>query len=302
MPVPLRAMIACPRCGRPASAEDLSCSLCGEVLRRERSPGAAAPPGAAVLAGEPRPARGVPLEGEDETILGLPPRWFVLLAGVLLAPVLTWTPLLRYMGWFLASLVHETGHTAVAWLLGCPAFPGIRLDGHAAAVHREQVALLAVAWMAGLAGLAWTWRKRPPRLALAIAALAVYPALAFTGAREGAFLLAGHLGEIAFAAYALVQSVHGGFTGTLAERCAHAGVGWYLLARDATLAWGLATSAAARGRYAQNGSFGLENDLVRFARDVVHRPLPTVAWGVLVLALLPVVWVLFRTVRPAEPP
>ena len=47
--------------------------------------------------------------------------------GALLAPVFTFTPLLKFMGWFLGALVHETGHTAMAWLAGCPAFPAIRV-------------------------------------------------------------------------------------------------------------------------------------------------------------------------------
>ena len=85
--------------------------------------------------------------------------------GVLLAPVLTLTPILQYMGWFLGSLCHETGHVAAAWAMGCPAFPAIRLDGHAAALHREQQPLLVASAIAGLLAIAWASRRRPARLA-----------------------------------------------------------------------------------------------------------------------------------------
>ena len=52
--------------------------------------------------------------GAPQRICGLTPRAFVLLVGLVLAPILTWTPLLRYMGWFLAALVHERTEATVA--------------------------------------------------------------------------------------------------------------------------------------------------------------------------------------------
>jgi hypothetical protein len=239
---------------------------------------------------------------EDEPVAAPPKngRWLVLGLGLVLAPILTLTPLLRYVGWFLASLVHETGHTAVAWLFGCPAFPAIRLDGHAAAIHREQMPLLCVFVIAGLLWFAWNSRERPRRLVLATACLAVYPLLAFTEAHEALFLLGGHFGELAFAAYAFSQAVDGGFTGTLAERCAHAGVAWYLIGRTGVLAIGLVTSETAREAYATNGSFGLENDLLRFSRSCLHTPSP--AAGAFLLLLIGLAIVIVAVVKAARSP
>jgi hypothetical protein len=216
-------------------------------------------------------------------------RWLVLGVGLALAPVLTLTPLLRYVGWFLASLVHETGHTAVALLFGCPAYPAIRLDGHAVAIHRDQQPFLCALVVVGLLAFAWSSRGRPWRLALALGLLVAYPLAAFTGIREALFLLGGHLGELAFAAYAFSRALDGGFSGTLAERFAHSGVAWYLVARTGVLTVGLLTSDAARATYATNGSLGLENDLLRFSRSVLHTPSPAVAALLLLLAALVIV-------------
>src|SRR5204863_9554106 len=124
--------------------------------------------------------------------------------------------------------------------------------------------------LAGLLALAWAWRARPGRLAAAVAALVLYPLAAFTRLHDALFLLAGHLGELAFAAYAFSRALDGGFSGTTAARVTHAAVAWYRVARTGVLAVGLLTSGAAREAYAENGSFGLENDLVRFSREALH--------------------------------
>lgn len=206
--------------------------------------------------------------------------------------------MLRYVGWFLTSLVHEMGHSAMGWIFGCAAYPAIRLDGHAAAVHREFSPALCVLWMAALAGWAWTQRASRARVTLAVVGLAIYAPLAFTSSfREGAFLIAGHLGELAFAAFALHQALDGGFSGTLAERVAHAAVGAYLVGKDLVFSIGLMTSAAARAAYDGNGSFGLENDLIRFAR-LLRCSLPTAAGFVLLATLAVVVSAAFRTIKP----
>jgi hypothetical protein len=251
--------------------------MCGEVLVR-RSPVEVA----ASLAGCAAPSTGVrlvPRDGAERSA------WAFLAVGLALAPVLTFTPLLRYVGWFLASLTHETGHAAISWALGCPAVPAIRLDGHAAAVHREQQVLLCALAMGGLAALAWQARRDRARLALFAALVAVYPVLAFTEAREALFLAGGHLGELAFAGVFLAMAARGGVTGGPAERACHATVGWYLVGRNVWLAGGLAWSESARSAYGENGSFGLENDFVRLSRDVFGVPLPTVGVALLVVAV-----------------
>jgi hypothetical protein len=254
--------------------------MCGQLLPKQASP--------VLTAAVPEPSgtwTTIPLKDRRGGQRSLPMDLRFLLVGIALAPLLAATPMLRYVGWFLESLFHETGHAAMGWALGCPAYPAIRLDGHAAAVHAPQTVLLCVGWMGLLAALAYGARKNPVRLAVFAGALVLYPLFAFTSAKEAAFLLAGHVGELVFAGILLVQAVDGGLSGEPAERAAHSMVGWFLVGSNVWLCGGLILSETARAGYESSGSFGLENDLLRRSREVLPLSLGTIAGALLLLAL-----------------
>jgi hypothetical protein len=261
--------IHCPSCGRETDPEALTCSLCGEVLRRAD------------------PIRGSVPVVEDDRILGMPRSVFYLLLGVPLAVLFTWGPVMRYAGWFLKSLVHEMGHTAAAWFLGCPAFPAIRLDGHAAAMHSEQVLLLTAAVWAGLAYGVFHFRTRRSLLIIFLAAAAHYPLLAYTGFREVAHLAAGHLGELVFATIFFWRALSGGFVNSEVERPVYAMLGWFWMGGNLFLFGSLVLSEASRQWYYLNGSFGMRNDFIRLAEDFFHVPLAMVCLPMILISLLP---------------
>ena len=224
----------------------------------------------------------------DAPILGVPRGLAVWVVGGALAPLFAATPILQYMAWFLSSLVHEMGHTAMAWLMGCSAVPAIRLDGHAATPTAEQSRVAAYGmWIALAAVSTWLWRTDRRRLALFTAAAVIaYPMIALDPVRRPlAHLLGGHLGEVLFATLALYRSLSGRATAHLAERIAYAMVGWYLWGHNLTLTYGLATDAAVRDHYESNGSFGLTNDYIRVAEEILDWPLTKVAWWATVAAL-----------------
>ncbi len=215
----------------------------------------------------------------------IPWRWLHLAAGIPIALVLCFGPL-RFMGWFLTALVHEMGHTVAAWFFGCPAYPAIRLDGHAAAFHQEQSVMLAlVVW--GLLCLA-VWKlagRRRLRIAM-IALTAVYPLIAFTGAKEVVHLLAGHLSELVFATVFFWRALTGWFVKKEAERPLYAALGWIWSVGAVVLFASLLFSDSGRQAYLSGGSFGLTNDLVRVAR-ILGVSLGATAFPMLLLALLP---------------
>ena len=237
----------CRGCGRLNAAYAASCAGCSRPLQRSSRP-------AAPL-----------LRGPDETEQGTNP-WFVLGIGAVLAPALGLLPVLQYVGWFLASLVHEIGHCVVAWSFGAPAYPAIRIDGHAAAIHGEQrLWLVALIWLF-LAAMAWNARRRPRLRTVLIVLLVLHPILAFTKGHDVLHLLAGHLAELAFAGLAFHRAFSGGFTDSTAERITYATVAWFLLGKNVVMNIGLLTSETARQAYLGNGSFGLEQDFIRAAR------------------------------------
>jgi len=216
-----------------------------------------------------------------------PPAGLVpLLLGIPIALVIGLAGPMAFVGWFLTALVHEMGHCAAALLFGSFAIPAIRLDGHAAAVHSEPSTLAAIAIWVALAGLAWRFRGHRPLLVALTAAAALYPLFAFTKGREVVHLLAGHLAELAFATLFFWQAMTGRFTKTGAERPFYAALGWLWTGGAVVLFASLAFSESSRQWYHANGSFGLENDLVRVARTF-RTSLPTVALPMLFLSLQP---------------
>jgi hypothetical protein len=221
--------------------------------------------------------------------------WIFLAIGLVTAPAFAFVPIVSFMGWFLASLVHEMGHCAAAWLCGMPAFPAISLEGHAAALHSEQIAPLALFLTGALCFLAWRRFEGRRRWITCGAIVLLHPLLCFTRASEVLHLCAGHLAEYGFACMGLFRALSGGFTSSRAERGLWGTLGWFLLGKNLALCWGLMTSSGTRALYHENGSFGMTNDYIRVADDVLGWQLQTVAGamafvGLFVLPLSILLW------------
>ena len=213
--------------------------------------------------------------------------WLWLGIGLLLAPLFGFAPLLSYMGWFVSALVHEMGHCVAALFTGHSAHPVIRLDGHAMAQHGRQHAVLVWGTWIGLAGLAyWLRERRAWCIAVGVLAL-VYPVFAWTDFGELFHLLAGGLGELAFAVIALSRCYSGGFTHNNAERAVYGMLGFYLVGSQIGLCTGILGDAYERHRYLAGGSFGLTNDYVR-AADLLGWDLDAIVMLMLVASFIAV--------------
>lgn len=282
---------ACRSCGLLTDATDGLCVLCAE--RGGGGPSARPVPGAR--------ATGSSGPGTGGRVLRLPIGWVYLGVGFLLALAFTLARPLAFMGWLLGSLFHETGHVAFAWYVGCPAYPAISLRGHAGAFHKPQSA--AVLFLIGvMLVLGVVLAKRSGRfLGLAVGLLVAWPLFAFVEpVREVGFLLSGHLGELVFAGIFLYRARTGEAIERLAERPLYACLGWFLVGRNVVLSFGLSFSEAARYAYAHNGSFGMENDYIRAARDWLHVPLAAVGAFMLLVSLAVFPVVLAVTWSPRE--
>jgi len=205
-----------------------------------------------------------------------------------------------YITWFLGALCHEMGHAFAALATGCPAFPAIRLDGHAVTMLNDQIVPLALLMLAGTAW--WCWNAREDRTLLVLRGLLLVPlliALLSKNARDMLILYAGQGGELAFAGVFLWRAYTGGFTRSEGERPLYAMLGWVFVFENAMLAGGLMFSAGARAEYLGNGSFGLENDLVRIASHHLGTGLPGAALPLLLAAIAAPLgaWMLGRLAR-----
>lgn len=261
---------SCPSCGAPPGPEPW-CPRCGAVPGRRPGAlldGAPASLPASAPRGEHRSGPELPVDAPPAGGLR------ALLLGLALAPVFLLTPYLQLVGWFLAALTHELGHTLAGWLSGRPAVPAISLGAEAATAHGEPSTFVALLMLGGCVA-ATTLLERPGRHVALAAVLVLQPLLAWTEFGEVVHLLAGHLGELVFAAICLYRAWTSKATSGENERVLYAVVGFHLVLSNARLSLGLALSAAARAEYRGNGSFGLENDYVRLAEHVLGMPLAT---------------------------
>ena len=216
----------------------------------------------------------------------------------------SWTPFLGFMGWFLASLFHEVGHSAMAWFTGHPSVPAIALTGNAVAVHGEPLTFLRLIIAASVVTLCVQLLRGSQRIAALAAFGVLYPLLLWTRLGPISFLVAGHLGELAAASLCLWRAADGEACHSRAERVLYAMLGWFLCGDNILLSFGLAFSSAARAEYETNGSFGLMNDYLRPAYEQLGTSSERVGFArgliaVAVPVLTLTVFALTRT-RPAR--
>jgi hypothetical protein len=212
-------------------------------------------------------------------------RWQCLVGGLFAAWALGFV-LPGSFAWFLAAIPHEMGHATAGCLLGRPSTPAISLAGEAWTGISERrdglVWLIAIAVAAG----AVTMRQHKA-LAIALGAAALLlPLIAFGRFGEILIAAAGHLGELAFAAYCYAVCWGGGRTGSAAERGAGAMAGALLQVGNIRLCWGLLHDPTVRDHYATSGSLGLKNDYLVLAEDLCNCGLGRVAGLMLVFAVL----------------
>ncbi len=235
--------------------------------------GAVAPqPAPASTRPEPRGAQGV-----AAAWAALAPGVRALLVAFVPSVLFGWFFPFRVMGEGISFLVHELGHTFVAWFFGCTALPAIVMT----IVFEQNRAVAALVW-GGLVFLAVRYRRAPRWNLLFAGAALLYPLLAFTKAHVTAFDLGGHVAEAAFAAWAFRRVVR-------SERPEWERVVWaffalYLVARNVKLFGGVAFSAAARTDYLTVAIAG-QNDLVKVAATT-GLALATLAFLVALLFLV----------------
>jgi len=271
----------------------------GEGIEPPRADDTAPPP-------VPEPPSAAPFPARPPTApapSGIPAAWSRLSPAVR-ALVVAFVPSVLF-GWFfpfrvmgegISFLVHELGHTLVAWFFGCSAMPAIVMT----IVFAQSRAFAALVW-GGLVFLAVKVR-RAPRWNVGLAALALlYPLVAFTEAHVTAFDLGGHLAEVVFAAWAFRRAVRGERPEW--ERPVWAFFAFYLVARNVKLFGGVALSAAARTDYLTVAITG-QNDMVKVAATT-GLPLTTIA-AVTALAFLVVplgaLALALRRPRPEDDP
>jgi len=176
---------------------------------------------------------------------------------------------LRWILSTMATLFHEMGHAAAAWLFGRPAIPKFDLaygGGFTSMEERSGFLVLCVA--AGWAGLAWSRRGDRAVLAAVLGAAGVWALLAFVeGGRGGeiAILSMGHGGELLLGGLFLWRGLTGASVVHPAERPLYAAIGLFVILEAALFAAGLLRDDEARAMYEAGKGGLLPNDFVQIA-------------------------------------
>ena len=196
-----------------------------------------------------------------------PPRDFgptertAVLVGAAIAVVVLLVPFLRFVFGTLGTLVHELGHSAVAWLFGIPAIPSFDfVHGGGWSLQGRRSVVLQLAWLAALGWLGFRVRAHRNALAVVLGVGLAWAALAATFLHEVAITAAGHAGELAFAAIFLHRGLTGAGCRLPVERPLSIFVGLFLEARVVLFAWGVAFDAGTRDYY-ETGKGGVLHDL-----------------------------------------
>lgn len=206
--------------------------------------------------------------------------------GLAAVPTFALAPVSEFIGAFLASVIHETGHVAAAFLCGMLALPEISAVEHASAAHSAQSPILVVIIGIALLCVAGLRFEGPARwTALALTAV-LYPWIALTEAKELLHLLAGHGAELVFSALCLWAALDGGFTRLKLGRLLCSTIGWYLLVRHFGLCSSLVHSTSLRALYTPQQHFVLANDYVRIAVNLLACPPKYVVLTMTVASLL----------------
>jgi hypothetical protein len=211
-----------------------------------------------------------------------------LAVGGVLALVIYSIPLTRFILNYLVILVHELGHTVVAWLFGYPAIPAFDfVYGGGVSFHQgRQYLLLAVVW-AALGGGIYLVRSRPGLRNLLIGVTAVHVVFAVTPLHEALQILMGHGSELVFAGIFLYRAATGAACKLPVERPLYAMVGWFTEISVLLFCHRLLTDPVSRLDYGEAKGGGHWMDLSRLAEDYFHTGLRPMAGLLLVLGLLP---------------
>ncbi len=168
---------------------------------------------------------------------------------------------------------------------GCPAIPAIRLDGHAMCMHRPQILIMAIGIWVIIIMAVMQYEKIVGVFKYPI--IVIYPLVAFIPWLRDLFhLFAGHLAEISIAGVFIWRGLTGKAVQNVGDRIASGILGWFLIFRNGWLFFSISFFSTSRAKYYSHGSFGLDNDLVRIARDYFSLPVSAIAIPLMILTIL----------------
>jgi hypothetical protein len=233
---------------------DETCARCGVVIAKARVG-----------------ARAMPSIPSVESAARDAGAWRLLAGGLVAALIAHSISPIEFVFSPLVTLLHEFGHAATAWLLGCPAIPAFDfVYGGGITQHHDFQFPLGLLIGAGWAWLGWTFRRNPRTLAaIGLCAGAWLVAVSSEWRRELVISSMGHLGELILAGALLLMALAGiGWRLPEVERPLGAFVAFFVQMQTLRFAWRLRHDAAFLAEYGQGKGGAMMNDLEVIALDV----------------------------------
>lgn len=151
-----------------------------------------------------------------------------MIAGLAFYPLARLVYIPAYVLNFLATFVHECGHSLVAWSMGCVSIPTVSIAGGGVAPWYGPYLPLQLAVVGGLGFAAWHFRNRKVAAAILGILAVLCGAITFSGRYEPAILAGGVLFELGGAAACFVVAISGDLERPF-ERPLYALWGWFML-------------------------------------------------------------------------
>ncbi len=221
-----------------------------------------------------------------------------LLAGFILAIVLTIVSPFRVLFHGFLILVHELGHAVTHWMFGRPAIPTVNLayGGGVTLVFDQSIFVICLVYLA-IALLAYCCRRYLFILVLLGLFTSVYSICLSNSINLMLSTFMGHGMELVAIAVCLYLSISGYFCRSSGDRSIYGMLGFFTLFADVQFSWSLTHDLDYREMY--EGGIGgvIDNDFVILARDYFNVDLSVVAndflGGCVVIPL--VVFLVFST-------
>lgn len=267
----------CPVCGSDQPESAFQCDFCRAVFSKLKPGGPE---------GQVRKPTPVPVNPKPQTTPLELSGWLNLGAGVLVGLLVLFLPFLNHIFTTLAVLIHEMGHAAAGWLLGCPSLPAFDFmyGGGVTTIQKFSPLMLGVIYMTILL-LMVLWRRNRTTLTLLIIGLILHLLIALTPLKELVILFMGHGAELLIGGLFIYRAVSGHAILTPAERPTYGVAGFFLVFSDIRFASRLISSESARWEYGDAKGGGHWMDFDRIAIDILNIPLTQVA-GLFLLCCL----------------
>jgi len=186
----------------------------------------------------------------------------------------------------LITLVHEMGHTLMAWLFGYPALPAFDfVHGGGMTINFEQNLAILVIIYGLLAYGAYYYRDNRATLMLILGLGCLHLLFALTRMSEILTLFMGHGTELVIAGVFIYRAMTNTSIVHEIERPMYSSIGFYIILHDIGFAWKLMSDSGYRVEYeAQKGGYHF-GDFSRIAEQQLGVDLSVVAFLFLLCCL-----------------